>query len=564
MTRSADAMISCRRLTPSTGSPETLSLASHWIQECTTTHQRCQNTTAQDIWYPTRLLSFDVEGSAVAKLIETAQARPTTKYMTLTHRWGITEHLKLTKETYSFLTQDFPLSYLPRLFQDAVFICRHLRIKYLWIDCLCIFQGKDGLQDWEHEASLMGDVYAHSFCNISAADALDCSQSIFNKRDHYTIIPEVVQLDRGIVGSRITQERFTVSNYNFWETEVSNALVNKRAWVLQERCLAPRILHFGKRQLFWECCERDAAEIYPNGLPLALSTSPHAKFKQLDPSAYLDRVLVHKYRKADGNSVPHLLWHRIVEQYTASALTFSSDKLIACCGVAKRIAEIVQDEYIVGMWRRYLEGELLWVVQHGRGSEPYTRPEKYRAPTWSWASVDGPVQPGEPRTQDSLIKVEDYHLDYCTSDKTGAVSGGWLRLRGVLKRAVFKHKGKSVRDIDQWGLMLDIRQDESSKTLPLETTDPVVKLDVPHEVSQGESSNGAFYYMCARLMDKAERNMYLLLLKLVDEESGTFRRIGVAYASNTEVKAAALRRSPAEASLPCIRYQDGLHSIHII
>ena len=28
-----------------------------------------------------------------------------------------------------------------------------------------------------------------------------------------------------------------------------------RGWVLQERLLAPRTLHFGREQLFWECCE---------------------------------------------------------------------------------------------------------------------------------------------------------------------------------------------------------------------------------------------------------------------------------------------------------------------
>jgi hypothetical protein len=200
--------------------------------------------------------------------------------------------------------------------------------------------------------------------------------------------------------------------------------VNKRGWVLQERFLAPRILHFGKRQLIWECFEKDAAEVYPDGLPLSLSTSSHTRFKQMNSTDYADRVNRYRYREADGNSAPHLLWLRIVELYTASALTVPSNKLIACSGIAKRVAEIVQDDYVAGMWRRYLEGELLWVVQGNHHTGCWTRPREYRAPSWSWASIDGPITPGEPRIQDSLITIEDYHLDYWTRDKTSAIRGG--------------------------------------------------------------------------------------------------------------------------------------------
>ena len=30
----------------------------------------------------------------------------------------------------------------------------------------------------------------------------------------------------------------------------------KRGWVFQERLLAPRVLHFGRQELWWECLER--------------------------------------------------------------------------------------------------------------------------------------------------------------------------------------------------------------------------------------------------------------------------------------------------------------------
>jgi hypothetical protein len=54
--------------------------------------------------------------------------------------------------------------------------------------------------------------------------------------------------------------RCTVFDVSFWTDHVDNAPVNSCAWVLQERILAPRVLHFCYDQVAWECGEFDAAE----------------------------------------------------------------------------------------------------------------------------------------------------------------------------------------------------------------------------------------------------------------------------------------------------------------
>lgn len=498
----------------------------------------------------------------MARLLETDQTTPTGPYMTLSHRWGSVDHMMLTKDTYAQLVEGVPLSTLPQVFQDAISVCRHLGIRYIWIDSLCIFQNH--VKDWQHEVSLMSNVYSNSFCNISAADSPDCSQSIFNHRDPDMLYPQVVEIALPGRESAKTMERFTLSHYKFWESEVSNALVNKRAWVLQERFLAPRILHFGRRQLIWECCEKDAAEIYPDGLPLSLSTSSETRFKQLSSSDYISRVGRYRHRQADGISAPHLLWFRIVELYTASALTVPSDKLIACSGIVKRMAEIVQDDYVAGMWRQYLEGELLWLVPSNHQPGGWTRPKEYRAPSWSWASIDGPVVPGEPRIQDSLITIEDYHLDYWTSDETGPIRGGWLRLRGVLKKTTLGRKKPTSGGGYHWDIVLDGENFNALEEVSPVHSEPRVMLDVLQEDFEEENAKGLLFSMCARSNNEDGRGMYILMLKMVAEEKGTFQRIGVAFAWSKEVKERILMRSPEEAQLPCLEYKDGLHSICII
>lgn len=96
----------------------------------------------------------------------------------------------------------------------------------------------------------MGEVYRHSTCNIAATAAFDGRDGCFSTRDPLMARPCIV---KGRVGpNRGTQA--IVTQY-MWEDSITNAPLNRRAWVLQERMLSPRILHFAKNQVFWTCAE---------------------------------------------------------------------------------------------------------------------------------------------------------------------------------------------------------------------------------------------------------------------------------------------------------------------
>src|ERR1700744_1669804 len=58
-----------------------------------------------------------------------------------------------------------------------------------------------------------------------------------------------------------------------WDNEVlshelSEAPLYKRGWVFQERHLPPRLLHFDKHQILWQCQALHSSENFPGGLPL--------------------------------------------------------------------------------------------------------------------------------------------------------------------------------------------------------------------------------------------------------------------------------------------------------
>lgn len=53
---------------------------------------------------------------------------------------------------------------------------------------------------------------------------------------------------------------FRVEPEDDWDEQISRKQLNRRGWVVEERLLAPRILHFGKTKLFWKCRMIHASE----------------------------------------------------------------------------------------------------------------------------------------------------------------------------------------------------------------------------------------------------------------------------------------------------------------
>jgi hypothetical protein len=74
---------------------------------------------------------------------------------------------------------------------EAIQVTRALEIRHLWIDSLCIIQ--DSEEDWRRQASLMGQVYEHTSCNIAATKALNSREGLFFERDPTTL--QRVQVD---------------------------------------------------------------------------------------------------------------------------------------------------------------------------------------------------------------------------------------------------------------------------------------------------------------------------------------------------------------------------------
>lgn len=84
--------------------------------------------------------------------------------------------------------------------------------------------------------------------------------------------------------------------------------------MVQEVWLASRNLYLTKNQLWWKCCELEASEAYPDGLPEELSSR---------------ESLTGYGRPRYDTAGLHYSWSRLIETYSDCSLTFPSDKMIA-------------------------------------------------------------------------------------------------------------------------------------------------------------------------------------------------------------------------------------------
>jgi hypothetical protein len=342
--------------------------------------------------------------------------------MTLSHRWGATKFIKLTTDNLHSFKLGIPLKHLPKTFQDAVAVAKWFGVRYLWIDSLCIIQ--DSIADWSVEAGLMSEVYQYAFCNIAATGALDSSEGLFFNRDFNLVQRSNLEIDLGTDPWRGSgkSRRMEILNPDLWKESIQQAELNKRGWVVQERLLAKRVLHFGKMQLFWECREQRACETYPNGLHYVITTD--VDFRSAMLASVTGPV---KGLGKEG------IWWSIVRIYSQGQLTRLLDKEMACSGLVKSLETTFKDSCIVGLWKKGMPFQLLWESGYLSTRCPY-----YRAPSWSWLSVDGEIAAGPMEGDSTLMShaiVEDIVVTRAGQQNGDRIKSAYIKLKGYIKKA---------------------------------------------------------------------------------------------------------------------------------
>ncbi|KAJ4987408.1 heterokaryon incompatibility protein [Stagonosporopsis vannaccii] len=359
-----------------------------WVTKCDQQHMDCmrrrKGVSKAAGFVPTRLLDISGAPETAVLVIETAKTTVQGPYCSLSHCWGKPDFVQLRDNNRkSYMTDGVPWSLLTNNFKQAIEIARFLDIRYIWIDSLCIIQGSTA--DWGREASKMHLVYRHSYCNIAIADSIGQYGGAFREREPLDVSP-VKYIPRD-GSSMFSGRNWRALSEDLWARELLQSSLYTRGWVFQERMLAPRILHFARSQVFWDCPSLSACEALPAGLP-----------RPMDKIAGPDRHWRGRLQEsgdshdlAGPNDQPlSVYWQTAVRNYTSCDLTQRSDKLIALWGIAKLIKDDMGVEYGEGLWEDNLEDQLAWRVAECKLKErPVTK--KRKIPSWSWASMDGEI-----------------------------------------------------------------------------------------------------------------------------------------------------------------------------
>ena len=101
---------------------------------------------------------------------------------------------------------------------------------------------------------MMSSIYSHCFLSIAADGFADGSQGLYRHRSTKGLLPIKVIVDdnplfcfRGGFHSPIAGGKYLLIDIHSWKDEVDKAPLGTRAWVVQERALSIRTIHFGRR-----------------------------------------------------------------------------------------------------------------------------------------------------------------------------------------------------------------------------------------------------------------------------------------------------------------------------
>jgi hypothetical protein len=267
----------------------------------------------------------------------------------------------------------------------------------------------------------MAAIYSNAYLTIAAAHARDSFAGCFNRRPRRRHLPISITAHDGTTRQLLAfllppkKEAFGPAHL-----ELSREPLSQRAWALQERLMAQRVLHYCADQMSFECREEFVSE---DGLRLS---GRHCNLFQ--------EVGMEDARRSQ-HSANHGLWYYLLRDYGGRKLSKPSDKLPAVSGLARLFESRMQASYVAGLWSDALVEGLVWKAAPRIMDSEALASQTYIAPSWSWASCNGFVWQEVIATLHNwreIARVLEYHIELKTQNPYGELKGGWIRIEAPL------------------------------------------------------------------------------------------------------------------------------------
>jgi hypothetical protein len=384
----------------------------NWIETCKSKHSACN---ILDTTLPTRVL--DLARYPTIFLCEVTKENG--PYIALSHCWGLAKTFTTTQSTIDVLKNGFNADELPATFKDAIAVTRALGVQYLWIDSLCIIQGD--AEDWKREAGKMASVYANSYLTISASNASGDDEGFLKKRKVFHHPLKIITSTGKSAQYYLRKQELEPTIFSVSPAAVYTEPLDTRAWTLQEALLPKRVLRFNTDESGWECTRAGLRERWPD----VNNGGRTYKLEDLWPKP-----------TAFEANWPFGGWYELIGSFVKRNLTYDTDKLPSIAGIVSKLSDMVPSaskspsgyKYCAGIWWQDLPSGLLWAAEgtdEGETSK-LKKPSRYLAPTWSWASLNGPtyytlavIENTKGHGPLTSVLYNDVHLE-------GATDGGYM------------------------------------------------------------------------------------------------------------------------------------------
>ncbi|KAM0147209.1 hypothetical protein ACHAQE_004910 [Botrytis cinerea] len=360
-------------------------IARGWMNTCIVEHSVSKCPSFEDRVLPSRVIDVGLKDTNPSLFVTNGLR---SRYFTLSHCWGGQIETILTTSNLQSLQKEIKMTGLPANFRDAILITRALGFQFLWIDSLCIIQ--DSKYDWGIESKKMGETYRNSALTIGAAAAHKAADGMLHSGSQSSRdIKPKLKLSKDSGSDDVVEIASSIQRPENLTELFESGPLQSRAWALQERILSPRILWYGRRQIYWQClCGYQSA----NGMPLGERFFSRKSY--LYPT--ITQKIIFNQNHNDGPtrfSEEELLkineeYQSMVVDYCTRILSYTNDKLPALSGIAALLHKGIGGHYLAGIWSKNFRENLLW-VKLGRKS---THTKLYQAPSWSWAVMDEEMQ----------------------------------------------------------------------------------------------------------------------------------------------------------------------------
>ncbi|KAF5019376.1 hypothetical protein F66182_8626 [Fusarium sp. NRRL 66182] len=379
---------------------------------------------------PTRVVYIGtLEDKALRLYIPDADQKD--DYIALSYCWGRDDpELKMTAANINDLLKSVPFNTLSKTVQDAVTFTRRLGVRYLWVDALCVIQdealGETQTTDCQRETARLNQYYQKALCVLAASGSYDSSEGLFLSSDDL-LYPTYISMQNGSNPDDEPTSQTWVPHVLSPSDLMSRAPLFSNGWAVQTRLLSPRIIHFTRRCVIWECAELKASEC-----------SPKQNIERNDKERDFVGSLRELMMKRDSRELERT-WLGFCEVYANARFTKLSDRLPALSGVARSIQAYTGLRYHAGLWEGSITRLLPWFVWRDRSGKLDTKSVVGPSPSWSWASSRGAM--GFLETDAALWNHAEFSLDqdllvhnvnvrHTGRDTDGPVSDGVLTISG--------------------------------------------------------------------------------------------------------------------------------------